>query len=221
MNGNEHLGLDVGQANELKLAFRRYDWDSELIKRLCERNVDVLGDALDILRGDVKVVPINRVVDLSAAPVAQKGYRVVKHLKQGRKPLHKVRLALMDPRDLQYDDCRDPSFYTGPNRPTGLDLKTLMPRFLRGQRPANICMRDFYLENPHLIPREWNWGGQPVLFWGTLFDFEGGGDGCVPGMSRQFGKWGKYLRRVTLRGNAASLETYDNPCAVFAPAPAY
>ncbi|HUQ30188.1 MAG TPA: hypothetical protein VM103_01570 [Candidatus Paceibacterota bacterium] len=214
------MGLDVGQANELKLAFRRYDWSNTLIKRLCE--TDVLGNALDILRGDAVAVPVKRRVNLSADPVLEEGHSVLKHLRQGKHLWSEIRLTVMNPRDLQYTFRHLPSEANFRSVPEdSLNRHTLMPRFLRGQRPANICMRDYLLANQHLIPdgpRDW-FDGTPLLFWGTICR----NDHCpyVPGMSRYSGKWEESDRRVDLPPPDAKFSRlsdthYENPCVVFA-----
>ena len=48
------LMLDVGLANELKMAFRRGDWTNEEIKRLCEG--DILKQVRGVVRGLAEVV---------------------------------------------------------------------------------------------------------------------------------------------------------------------
>lgn len=213
MRGNTHLSLDVGQANELKLAFRRYGWTNENIKHLCES--DMLGLTLDILRGDAKAVYSKRIIDLSATPLLKDGHTVVKHLKQGKKDWTKLRLALMNPHDLQYTNRRILyEFQKKTKVLTSLNKDTIMPLFLKGQRPANICLRDFLLEHQHLVPRDWWYKTPPVLFWGTIC--RGVHSRYVPGMSLYFGRWEKYNMNVA--ENSPRLTEYENPCVVFAPA---
>lgn len=53
---NKELMLDVGQANELKLAFRRAGYTNELIKKLCEGAI--LEDVLAFMRGTAKIVAV-------------------------------------------------------------------------------------------------------------------------------------------------------------------
>jgi hypothetical protein len=54
---NNELMLDVGQANEIKLAFRREgNWDNEKIKILTER-MGFLLQVLDVLEGRSHIVP--------------------------------------------------------------------------------------------------------------------------------------------------------------------
>lgn len=51
------LMLDVGQANELKLAFRRHNFTNDDIKKLCEG--DVLARVLHLVRGTGKVETVS------------------------------------------------------------------------------------------------------------------------------------------------------------------
>ncbi|MEK7536857.1 MAG: hypothetical protein AAB584_00205 [Patescibacteria group bacterium] len=48
------LTLEVGQANELKLAFRRHGYTAEEVKRLCEGNI--LAQTLLVIRGRAEVI---------------------------------------------------------------------------------------------------------------------------------------------------------------------
>jgi hypothetical protein len=213
MRGNAQLSLDVGQANELKLAFRRYDWSNTEIKKLCES--DILGHALNILRGDAEVIYPKRLIDLTATPTLDDGHSIVKHLRQGKKYWHDLRFVLIDPYALQYVDSnikwvrrKDTQTLTGLNR------ETMMPRFLKHQLPANICLRNFLLQHQHLIPQEWWFRANSILFWGTICRTER----CiyVPGMTVSFGKWVTYDRRIDK--DEDMYYAYDNPCVVFAPA---
>ncbi|XKT75273.1 MAG: hypothetical protein ACJKSS_00565 [Patescibacteria group bacterium UBA2103] len=198
MLGNPNLGLDVGQANELKLALRRSEWNNKHLKQLCEGNI--LKQVLDVLRGDAEITPVNRVLDLST-PVIEEGHEIVRHFKQGKLvPWHKVRLSRVDPVGLQYD-----------SKVFSLNPKTLRPNFLKGQRPANICMRDFFIENPHHMP-DGRRRGERILFWGTICRSKNGL--YVPGIFE--GR--RYNRRVSI-DEFAEYEKYDEVCAVLAPAP--
>ena len=67
------LMLDVGQANELKLAFRRANYTNDDIKRLCEGNV--LADVRTVLLGRTEryicltVKMGEHVIDCNADPI--------------------------------------------------------------------------------------------------------------------------------------------------------
>lgn len=56
---NAELMLDVGQANELKLAFRREGWNNENIKALCERR-GILKQIRDILEDRAQIIPMSK-----------------------------------------------------------------------------------------------------------------------------------------------------------------
>lgn len=60
------LMLDVGQANELKLAFRRADYEASQVKSLCEG--DILTQVRQVLLGNARIVPIELA---PATPLAQ------------------------------------------------------------------------------------------------------------------------------------------------------
>ena len=58
MNNNE-LMLDVGQADEIKLAMRREGfWTNEKIKNLCKKGF--LAQVLEVLEGRAEIVPITK-----------------------------------------------------------------------------------------------------------------------------------------------------------------
>ena len=71
------LMLDVGQANELKLAFRKANYTNDDIKRLCEGNV--LADVRSVLLGHAEVKLVEHVIDLDADPFVPNNWKVEKH----------------------------------------------------------------------------------------------------------------------------------------------
>lgn len=158
------IGLDVGQANELKMAFRRHDWSNENIKRLCESSL--LTEVLRVMRGDSEIVSVDRVVNLNVIRKTDPSDPVViKHLEQGVKKWREIRFTYIDPYDLQYTTCGE--FSEEYEQARGINPETIQPWYLNGQTPANICLRDFLIENPHLMPKkEFR---SPILFWGTIF----------------------------------------------------
>ncbi|TSC61732.1 MAG: hypothetical protein G01um101448_131 [Parcubacteria group bacterium Gr01-1014_48] len=76
------LMLDVGQANELKLAFRHANYTNDEIKQLCEGTI--LADVHDVLVGRAE---ITRYIDCNAQPEipnwAHKENPIVEHLSCG------------------------------------------------------------------------------------------------------------------------------------------
>jgi hypothetical protein len=66
MSANNDLMLDVSQAAELKLAFRRNGWNNSQIKTLSEG--DLLGKVLQVITGQAEIRMIEHLIDLDAAP---------------------------------------------------------------------------------------------------------------------------------------------------------
>ncbi len=63
---DSELMLDVGQANELKLAFRRCGWTNEEIKSLCVGQT--LADVLRVIRFEAKICPTEDAVTAIPKP---------------------------------------------------------------------------------------------------------------------------------------------------------
>lgn len=70
------LMLDVGQANEFKLAARRAGYTNTDIKRMCEG--DALARILPVLRGTGEVQIVKHSIDLDADPFVPEGWSVEK-----------------------------------------------------------------------------------------------------------------------------------------------
>src|SRR3989344_599286 len=75
------LMLDVGQANELKLAMRRNGWRNADIKELCRGNT--LSGVLSIVRGKAKIKPcLDQAVDIKVWKTIKLGTHSAKDLKK-------------------------------------------------------------------------------------------------------------------------------------------
>ena len=74
--------LDVGQANELKLAFRRHGWTNEELKRLCEGNI--LAKVRSVQLGFSEIKPTSHIINCDAQPFTPDGLRVEEHQKGGQ-----------------------------------------------------------------------------------------------------------------------------------------
>lgn len=77
---NDNLMLDVGQANELKMAFRRYNYTNELIKRLSEG--DILERALMLIEGKARIHILEPTIDCDEK-IQHLGLNIIKHKKMG------------------------------------------------------------------------------------------------------------------------------------------
>jgi hypothetical protein len=152
------LMLDIGQANELKLAFRRADYNNDDIKRLCEGNV--LADVRRVLLGHASIAVVSHVIDCDKDPYLPEGWKVEEHQKGGQ---------------LIWDASKV-NLYLSEGQKNGKVLEgNKLRKEMAKKVPFNACVLDYLLANPHLIPEEWK--GKYVFFWGTVY--LRGGDLCV------------------------------------------
>lgn len=150
MSKDNELMLDVGQANELKLAFRRNGWTNADVKNLCDG--DKLAKILHVLRGHSWVGFDQDLIDLDADPFVPGTWKVKKHQKGGQlvwSP-EKVKLYLS-------------SHQKGEKYIEGNKLR----KELECERVMNANLLDYLLKHQELIPEEWK--GQTVFFWGTIY----------------------------------------------------
>ena len=146
--------LDVGQANEIKLALRREgDWTNEEVKMLCERQ-GFLRQVREALLGRAEIKAVKYMVDLDSVPYVPDGWSVEEHQKGGviEWDVAKVMLHLDEGQ-------KDGKVIEGHK----------LRKKLAKLSPYNANMLDFLLkeENQHLIPEEWK--GKVVFFWGTIY----------------------------------------------------
>ncbi|MBI5421279.1 MAG: hypothetical protein HZA35_03130 [Parcubacteria group bacterium] len=166
---NERLMLDVGQANELKLAFRRGNWTNKEIKVLLEG--DMLTRVREVILGRSEIKPIEHFVDFNADPMIPDGWSVVEHKRGG--------LMKWDPSKVKLHLSENQQ---GSGHIEGNELR----KELESQSIYNANLLDFYLAHPELIPEEWK--GKVVCFWGTIYR-NSGGRSCVRFLSSDGGQW--------------------------------
>lgn len=142
--------LDVGQANELKLAFRRADFSNDDIKRLCEDNV--LVDVRSVLRGHASIVVIEHVIDCDADPFVLDGWTVEEHQKGGT---------------WKWDSSQVELYLASSQKDGNVIEGNNLRKEMAKKVPFNANVLDYLLANPHLIPEEWK--GKYVFFWGTVY----------------------------------------------------
>lgn len=155
------LMLDVGQANELKLAFRRADFTNDDIKRLCEGSV--LADVRSVLRGHASIAVIEHVIDCDAQPYLPDGWFVEEHQKGGQ--------WKFDPKQV--------NFYLSKGQQGGKTIEGNKLRKELAKKPVfNANVLDYLFANPHLIPEDWkkdeNGNTRYIFFWGTVYRSRGG-----------------------------------------------
>ena len=183
--------LDVGQANELKMAFMRNDWTNDEVKRLSEGNL--LAGVRAVLSGTAKIKPVNedanRFVTLNETTIAVNrgaapnlpfnGAVVEQHVGEGWSILEKRADGL-------YLDWKKIVLFLSKRQKNGKWLKGYELREELTDKPVlNANILDSILINTHLIPEDWkkdeNGNIRYVFFWGSIFRNSGRGL-CVRGL---------------------------------------
>ncbi|HUX80883.1 MAG TPA: hypothetical protein VMV38_01005 [Candidatus Paceibacterota bacterium] len=172
------LMLDVGQANELKLAFRRADFSNDDIKRLCEGNV--LVDVRSVLRGHASIAVVQHVIDCDANPFnpwANDGFTIEEHQKGGQ--------WKFDPKQVE--------FFLSSGQKDGKVIEgNKLRKELAKKSAFNANVLDYLLAHLELIPDEWKTDGNGntryIFFWGTVYRRR---DGylCVRCLDWSGGRW--------------------------------
>ena len=75
---NDDLMLDVGQANEIKMFFRRSDWTNQDIKAFTEGDSDLI---LKYVRGLAEINIVKHVIDCSTDPFVPDSWSGEEHKK--------------------------------------------------------------------------------------------------------------------------------------------
>jgi len=160
------LMLDVGQANEIKMALRRAKFTSEEVERLSEGNT--LAQVRSVLRGFAEVRFVGHVVDRTKAPnLPFPGCVIYEHNGNDL-----VRLELRS--DDLYLDNKKVVLRVVENNFIGCRLTGHEVYSALGNSPVlDASVLDYLLEHLELIPESWkvNRFGhtQSIFFWGTIF----------------------------------------------------
>ncbi|HPT29693.1 MAG TPA: hypothetical protein PK526_02010 [bacterium] len=155
MSENKDLMLDVSQAEELKLAFRRHGYTNKDIKTLSEKGI--LGEVLKVIKGQAEIRMIEHLIDCDAAPFIPDGWSVENHKPGG--------LFKFDPAKI--------SLYLSKKQKKGdYSVGTELRKELGKMSVLNANVLDCLLANPVLIPEEWK--GKAIFFWGTIYRSSGG-----------------------------------------------
>jgi hypothetical protein len=149
MSSNNDLMLDVSQAAELKLAFRRNGWNNAEIKTLSEG--DILADVLKVIKGQAEIKISERLIDCDSAPFIPNGWSVEEHKKSGFFKFDPAKISL-------YLSKKQKKGSIG-----GHDLR----KELSNKPVMNANILDYLLDHPELIPEEWK--GKYIFFWGTIY----------------------------------------------------
>lgn len=146
--------LDVSQAAELKLAFRRNGWNNAEIKALSEG--DILANVLKVIKGQAEIKMIEPLIDCDTNPFIPDGWLVEEHKKGG--------LFKFDPAKI--------SLYLSKKQKKGSIGGHDLRKELSGKPVMNANVLDYLLAHPELIPEEWK--GKYIFFWGTIYRYSFG-----------------------------------------------
>lgn len=169
MGNDNELMLDVGQANELKLAFRRAEWTNKEIKSLCEG--DFLTQVRKVLLGHAEIKAIEHLIDCDADPFVPNDWSVVEHKKGGQ---------------FKWDPARVSLYLSKSQKNRKVIRGNHLCNELKDKLVLNANVLDYLLANPHLIPKEWK--DKYVFFWGTIYR-DPDGDLGVRYLSWGGGRW--------------------------------
>lgn len=171
------IGLDVGLANDLKLAFRRNDFTTEQVQRLKEG--DLLGLVRGVLLGTHEIKAIEHVIDLGAAArLPFSGAEVEVHRGSGVVKLER-RADGLYLNDKKLGLFRSRKQKKG-SSVGGHDLR----KELKG-RGNNVSAKvlDYLVAHPELWPEEWKKDEDGntlyVFFWDDIFRSPAHGGLCV------------------------------------------
>ncbi len=147
---SDELMLDVSQAHELKLAFRRNGWTNKDIKNLSEG--DILSKVLKVVKGQAEIRLIEHLIDCDATPFIPEGWSVESHKKSGFFKFDPAKIRLYLSKKQKKGEYS-----------IGNDLK----KELADLPTLNANVLDYLLAHPELIPEEWK--GKAIFFWGTIY----------------------------------------------------
>lgn len=146
---NDKLMLDVSQAAELKLAFRRNGWNNAEIKTLSEG--DILAKVLQVINGQAEIKIIEHLIDCDAAPYVPPGWSVEEHKKSGMFKFNPGKISLYLSKKQKKGSIH------------GHDLR----KDLTDKSVMNANVLDYLLAHPKLIPESWR--DKCIYFWGTIY----------------------------------------------------
>lgn len=150
---SDQIMLDVGQAQDLKMAMRRNNFDNKALHALVEGRM--LSRVGSVIKGTSEIVNTQYIaIDCSTQPTTPEGFVIHSSLNCGW---------------FRWDSSKLKLFVSEEQKKSGsirsLDLVKITKQF--DLVPSNIL--DFLLLHPHLIPESW-WGEHnQVGFWGTKF----------------------------------------------------
>ena len=170
MDKDNELMLDVGQANEIKLAARRAGATNADLKLLSEG--DTFAKILPVLRGFAEVTSIKPIIDLDVDPMIPTDWTVKEHIKGGQ---------------FEFDPKRVALYLDKAQQGGGTIVGKKLRQKLKSKGVYNANLLDFLLAHPELIPKKWK--GKFIFFWGTIYR-DSSGYLCVRCLRWDGDRWG-------------------------------
>lgn len=154
MKEQSDLMLDVSQAHELKMSFRRNGWTNAEIKTLSEKNL--LADILQVVKGQAEIRFKEYLIDCRKTPFIPDGLFIVEHRKFDSFKLNPSYTKLDLSRRVKNMSL------------SGVDMR----KYLAKKWVMNANILDFLIDHPNLIPE--NWKNKVIYFWGTIYGTSNG-----------------------------------------------
>lgn len=156
------LMLDVGQAVELKAAFRRAGFNNAQIKRLCEG--DIMSQVKLLVCDKEEIQQAIKTINCSLEPSIPGGWHI--------RSEDQLPGRVTEP-NLIWDPTRACFWLSDKQTEGGVStIKELIFK-LKNEPVLPVNVLDFLLANPHLIPNEWKQDKQGRIrytyFWGTIY----------------------------------------------------
>ncbi|MFA5359025.1 MAG: hypothetical protein WC310_04390 [Patescibacteria group bacterium] len=158
----------IGQMNQVADALEAAGYTPDDVTKL-RSNADALKQFKFVLGGKSEIVKVKHIVDLDIDPFVPDYWEVVEHIKGGQ---------------FTFDPTKVVLYLDEVQKEAGVIVGNQLREKIKDRSAYNANLLDFYLKNPHLIPKEWK--GKTVFFWGTIYR-DSDGDLCV-----RFLKWRGY-----------------------------
>ena len=182
------LMLDVSQAAELKMAFRRHGWTNAQIKTLSEGHI--LRDVLEVINGRSEIKKIEHWIDTEAKAKEFNSLNlagIVSHDKSKRFDFMTARISLYQ--SSKQKKSKDKGLLFQDNM--GSVMKKIQTKLKEGYIALNVNVLDYLLNHQEIIPKEWR--GKNVFFVSTKY-FDHGGSGIFRFMRFNGSRWEDSIR---------------------------
>jgi hypothetical protein len=162
MEKDTELMLDVGQANEFKLACRRAGYTNADIKRMCEGTV--LATLLPVVKGLANVVMVKHLIDCDAKPFEPRCLTVAPESEQLP---NRVR------GQFAFDPTKINPYLSKHQKNGKVVGSNKLRKELANEPVLDANVLDYWLKNTHIIPEELkqdeNGNTRYTCFWGTIY----------------------------------------------------